>query len=320
MRLGLDVGGTKTDAVALTPDDAVAARVRIPTGWGKNAVVSTVLAAVDRLVEEGGFAASDVSSVGIGIPGLVDAEGGRVLHAVNLGVEELDLAAAVGAALGVAVAVENDVKAAALGAGALRGDARSMAYLNLGTGVAAGIVVDGRLWRGARGTAGEIGHLSVDPQGRVCGCGQRGCIETLCGGGAVAKAWGRPGALPIRDVFDAAEQGDPLAQELREGIAYGTASAIRALVLGVDVDTVVIGGGITALGDRLRDDVVARLRQEAAVSPFLRSLRLDERMELLPSGSSAAAWGAALIGAAHVTSGTVGAAQSHHEEGAQVHG
>lgn len=298
MRLGLDVGGTKTDAVALDAEDAIVARVRIPTGWGPEAVVATVLDAVAALRAELP-ATAGIDSIGIGIPGLADEAGRRVLHAVNLGVEELDLAGAVQRALGVPITVENDVKAAALGAGALRGDARSMAYLNLGTGVAAGIVFDGRLWRGSRGTAGEVGHISVDPHGRVCGCGQRGCVETFCGGGAVARAWGRPGALPIRDIFDAAENGDADAVELRRGIAYGAAAAVRILVLSADVETVVFGGGITALGDRLRNDIVAQLQAEAGTSAFLRSLRLDERIELLPTGSPAAALGAALVGATH---------------------
>ncbi|MGN8025196.1 ROK family protein [Microbacterium sp. 22242] len=300
MRVGLDVGGTKIDALALGPDDEIVARTRIPTGWGDHAVVTAVHDAIDALAAEGGFATADVVSVGIGIPGLVDAEGGRVLHAVNLGVADLDLASAVRTRLLVPVAVENDVKAAALGAGSLRGDAHSMAYLNLGTGVAAGIVIDGRLWRGARGTAGEIGHLSVDPGGRVCGCRQRGCIETFCGGGAVARAWGRGGALPILDIFDLAEAGDPLAAELRAGIAYGAASAVRCLVLSADVETVVIGGGVTALGDRLLGDLVRRLRLEGEGSAFIGSLRLDERIELLPAGSPAAALGAALVGAARM--------------------
>ncbi|MDR2320112.1 MAG: ROK family protein [Microbacterium sp.] len=300
MRVGLDVGGTKIDALALAADGTILARTRIPTGWGDHAVVAAVHDAVEALGIEGGFAVADVASVGIGIPGLIDADAGRVLHAVNLGVTELDLADAVRVRLPVPVSVENDVKAAALGAGSLRGDAHSMAYLNLGTGVAAGIVIDGALWRGAHGTAGEVGHLSVDPRGRVCGCGQRGCIETFCGGGAVSRAWGRGGELPLRDVFDLAERGDAFALELREGVAFGAASAVRSLVLSADVETVVIGGGVTALGDRLLDDIVRRLRQEGGESPFIGSLHLDERIELLPAGSPAAALGAALVGAARL--------------------
>lgn len=297
IRVGLDVGGTKIDALALDADDTILARTRIPTGWGDHAVVAAVHEAVAALAGTAGFSSADVASVGIGIPGLVDADAGRVLHAVNLGVTELDLADVVQMRLPVPVAVENDVKAAAVGAAYLRGHAHSMAYLNLGTGVAAGIVIDGALWRGAQGTAGEVGHLSVDPRGRVCGCGQRGCIETFCGGGAVSRAWGRGGEWPIRDIFDLAEQGDAFARELREGIAFGAAAAVRSLVLSADVETVVIGGGVTALGDRLLDDLARRLRQESAESAFIGSLRLDERIELLPTGSPAAALGAALAGA-----------------------
>lgn len=296
IRVGLDIGGTKTDAVAVAADGAIIGRIRRATGQGDDAVIDGVVQSVHELRVEAGFGLDDVASVGVGIPGLVDNVRGWVLHAVNLGVESLDLADAAGRRLGIRVAVENDVKAAALGASSIRGDRGSIAYLNLGTGVAAGIVVDGRLWRGARGTAGEVGHISVDPNGRQCGCGQRGCIETLCGGGALARAWNRPGALPVRDILDAADTGDAEALRLRADLARGAAAAVRVLVLSTDVETVVIGGGLTALGDRLGDRIRAALVTEAEGSAFLRSLRLDERIELLPSGSPAAALGAALVG------------------------
>lgn len=298
MRVGLDVGGTKTDAVAVAPDGTIAGRVRLPTGWGADAVVRTVLDAVALLRRDVGIHPESIVSVGIGTPGQISGVG-RVVHAVNLGIDELDLAAAVAPSLGVPVHVENDVKAAAIGAYALLGATGSMAYLNLGTGIAAGIVLDGVLRRGSRGTAGEVGHLSVDPNGPLCRCGQRGCIEALAGGGAIAERWGRPGALPVRDVFDAADAGDPKARELRAGLARGVAAAVRVVVLTADVDAVVLGGGVTALGERLMADVLAELAATAAASPFMSSLRLPERVELLPVGSPAAALGAALIGDTH---------------------
>lgn len=295
--VGLDVGGTKTDAVAVTAGGEILGRVRRATGWGADAVVSGILGAIEALEEEAGLEPRHIGSVGVGIPGLVDTRRGRVLHAVNLGVESLDLADRASEALGVPVAVENDVKAAALGAAALTSAPGSIAYLNLGTGVAAGIVVDGQIWRGAYGTAGEVGHISVDPRGRVCGCGQRGCIETLCGGGALARAWGRPGALPVRDIFDAADAGDEHALALRNDLSHGAAAAVRVLILSADVDRVIIGGGITALGDRLMGGIRTAITKGAEESAFMRSLRLDERIELLPAGSPAAAFGAALVGA-----------------------
>lgn len=303
--VGLDVGGTKIDAVAVTSDGEIIARLRRPTGWGGDAVVSSIVDVVADLAVDGGFEPSTVGTVGVGIPGVVDSDTGRVLHAVNLGVEALDLADRVSAQLAVPVRVENDVKAAALGAAALRGISGSMAYLNLGTGVAAGIVIDGEIWRGSRGTAGEVGHLSVDPNGRLCSCGQRGCIETFCGGGALTRAWNRPGTLPVRDILDAAESGDERGVALRADLFHGGAAAVRALVLSADVERVIIGGGLTALGDRLRDGIRAYLRAGAAASPFMRSLQLDERIELLPAGSPAAAFGAAVVGATTPSKETV---------------
>lgn len=307
MRVGLDVGGTKTDAVAVDATGAILSRVRLATGWGADAVVRTVLEAVAALEFEmsgrgsasvdGTGSEGSIESVGIGIPGQIEPGTTKVAHAVNLGVAELDLAAALGPRLGAVIHVENDVKAAAFGAYVLHGGTGSMAYLNLGTGIAAGIVSDGSLWRGARGTAGEVGHISVDPNGPLCRCGQFGCIEAFAGGGAIAERWGRPGALPVRDVYDAADAGDPIAADLRAGLARGVAAAVRVLVLTADADTVVLGGGVTALGPRLMGDVAAELEASAAASPFMRSLQLEQRVELLPAGSPAAALGAALVGA-----------------------
>ena len=296
VRIGLDVGGTKIEAVAVDERGAILARVRRATGWGADPVVESILAAADELGRAGSFSVPEIASVGVGIPGIVEAHSGRVLHAVNLGIASLDLASRLTEALGAEVRIANDVKAATMGAAALRGRSESMAYLNLGTGVSAGIVLGGRLWQGAFGTAGEVGHISVDPQGRLCGCGQRGCIETLCGGGTLAAAWGRGGAFPVSDIVDAAEAGDEQARQLRDDLVRGAAAAVRVLVLTADVETVVIGGGIAALGERLEDPLRAALRRDAASSGFLASLRIEQRIELLPEAAQAAAFGAALIG------------------------
>jgi len=311
MRLGFDVGGTKTDGVIVAPSGEIVARARRSTGWGADAVAATIVACADELLAQAGASRAAVTSLGIGIPGQVAAGTARVAHAVNLGIEQLDLGAVLAEAFDAPVRAENDVKAAALGAFALHGDGRdggTMAYLNLGTGIAAGFVRDGVLWRGERGTAGEVGHISIDPRGPQCRCGQRGCIEVFAGGASVAARWGVPGALPVRDVFDAADAGDPRAQELRRDLAFGVAAAIRVLLLTADADSVVLGGGVTGFGERMLTAVVSELQASAAASAFLRSLRLAERVELLPAGSPAAAFGAALIGSAA------------HEQEAVAHG
>ena len=96
-----------------------------------------------------------------------------------------------------------------------------MAYLNLGTGLAAGIVLDGRLLRGGHGVAGEIGHIPVDPAGVVCGCGQRGCLETLASGSAIARMWPTDDPLPARELFDAADAGDEHAIDGARAVPHG---------------------------------------------------------------------------------------------------
>lgn len=301
MRLGIDIGGTKTAAVAMAADGALSEQVRMPTGFGADAVVETALRTVERLTRVAGVDASAIASIGIGIPGAVDAAAGRVAHAVNLGLEGLDLGPMLADRLGVAVRVENDVKAAALGAHHLLGlegaQARSMAYLNLGTGLAAGIVIGGRLLRGARGVAGEIGHIPVDAAGAPCACGQRGCLETLASGSAIARLWPTADPLPARDLFTAAAAGDARASAARERFLTGVAAAVRLLVLTTDVDEVVIGGGLAALGEPLRGGVHHILNGWAADSAFLASLDLASRVRVIPLGFPAAAVGAALVGA-----------------------
>jgi predicted NBD/HSP70 family sugar kinase len=207
------------------------------------------------------------------------------------------------------VRVENDVKAAALGAyhfmtAEAAPTARSMAYLNLGTGLAAGLVIDGALWRGARGAAGEIGHIPVDPNGVRCACGQRGCLETVASGSAIARQWATDDPIPARSLLAAAASGDRTAEAIRSRLVDNVAAAVRVLVLTVDVEVVMIGGGLSALGEWLLGEVRRVLASWAVESPFLASLELDRRVQLVPTGFPAAAVGAALVG------GPRGAAQA----------
>lgn len=296
MRLGIDIGGTKTDAVAVDEGGALAQRVRLATGFGHAAVVETAVAAVSRIGELTGLTPAGFQSIGVGVPGMVDTVSGHVAHAVNLGLERLELGGMLAGRLGVGVRIENDVKAAALGAYHVLGLSGTMAFLNLGTGMAAGIVVDGRLWRGSTGIAGEIGHIPVDPAGALCGCGQRGCLETVASGSGVARQWTSDDPLPVRALFAAAADGDREAQAIKARLAEGIASAVRVLVLTVDVGTVVIGGGLSHLGERLLGDVHEVLHRWERTSPFLASLDLPARVRLVPEGTPVAALGAALVG------------------------
>jgi predicted NBD/HSP70 family sugar kinase len=297
LRIGIDIGGTKTEAVALAADGSVAAEHRLATGFGAAAVLDSAETAVRALASGLGTSPAEFATIGVGIPGAVDRASGRVAHAVNLGLEGLDLGAELGRRLGRPVRVENDVNAAALGAWQALGggSSDSMAYLNLGTGLAAGLVLGGRLWRGARGVAGEIGHIPVDPAGPVCPCGQRGCLELAASGSGLARVWLGDGS--VRTLYAAATGGDAAARAVWDGFVDHVAAAVRLLVLTVDPDRVVIGGGLSSLGDELLGAVREVLRTWAATSGFLAMLDLDSRVEMLPRDFPTAAVGAALVGA-----------------------
>ena len=152
----------------------------------------------------------------------------------------------------------------------------------------------GRLHRGARGGAGEIGHVPVDPRGPTCPCGQRGCLEAVASGSAIARAWPvADGRSPAAALF--AAEDDPEARRVRARIADHLAAAVQLLVLTVDVDVVVLGGGVSEVGDPLRLAVADALAQRSRTSPFLASLDLPARVRLAPTGRPIAALGAALL-------------------------
>jgi glucokinase len=326
--VGLDIGGTKILGVLLDGDDVVRATVHRPTRHGIVGVVDSAAEAVLELCDTAGLLPDELLGVGVGIPGVVDASTGRVSLAVNLGLDTRDVplgallagrldahaaerrfatdaqAAERGFAAGppqlpidggTRVAVENDLNAAALGAAAVLGHTGDVAVLALGTGLAAGLVLDGRLRRGHQGGAGEIGHLTYVLDGPPCACGQRGCLELYASGSALDAAWpsrfGRPAPA---EVFEAAAAGDPLAVSVRDTFVEAVASAVRLLVLTCDVELVLLAGGVAKIGAPLVEAVASTLRRQAEPSAFLQSMRIADRLGLVPTDAQVAPIGAAL--------------------------
>lgn len=293
VRIGVDVGGTKVDAVALGPDGALLARHRLAVRRGADGVVDSLTQAADHVGTQVGISLAQAAGVGVGIPGAVRA--GVVEHALNLDVDRLDLGMTLHRQWGRPVAVENDVNVAALGAARLLASpAESVAYLNVGTGLAAGIILGGRLWRGVRGAAGEIGHISINPDGPVGADGLAGGLETYASGSGMVQQWGVSGAH-AEDVLAAAAQGDAKAVRIRHGLMHGVATAVRVLILTLDVDHVILGGGLTGMGEELLAGVREVIAGWEQASPFLASLELGSRIVLVPNGEPIAA-----IGAAHL--------------------
>lgn len=299
---GLDIGGSKIQAVLVDEGGQVVGSRRTATDAGPDGVVGSASRVLSDLLAAAGVAPGDLAAVGVGVPGLVDPRLGVVAHAVNLGLDAAGLAlgSRLEERLGVPVVVENDVNAAAIGAvELLSAPGRDLAYLSIGTGLAAGLVLDGQLRRGHGGAAGEIGHVPVDPAGELCGCGQRGCLETLASGSALRRLWPvLDGSSVVSSLFAAAEGGDEQAIAVRDRFAGHLAIAVRMLVLAVDVDVVVLGGGVAEVGAPLSDAVVRALEKQASASTFLAALDLPSRVVLTLPTEPVAAVGAALLGRA----------------------
>ncbi|OHV46695.1 sugar kinase [Pseudofrankia sp. BMG5.36] len=303
-RVGLDIGATKILGVVVAEDGTVLAQAREMTVAGPDGVLASAGAVLERLAAAAGGSLPEV--IGVGVPGIVDRGAGAVKHAVNVGLggDWFPLAARIGAravdlrhpeAGEARVTLENDLNAATWGAHVLSG-ADDLAYVSLGTGLAAGFVLDGVLRRGAHGAAGEIGHVPADPAGELCSCGQKGCLELVASGSAVTAAWPSPDLPAAQALFAAASAGDPAAVAVRDRFVHGVADAVRMLGLTVDPAVIILGGGVANLGAPLRDAVAATLRTQAVASPFLASLDLASRLRLVPQGMPVGALGAAMIG------------------------
>jgi glucokinase len=295
LQVGLDIGATKILGAVIGADGTVIAQTRQDTLFGPDGVLDTAVTVLDLLATA--LDGALPSHIGIGIPGIVDRSRGTVAHAVNLGLggDWFPLADRLADRTGATVVVENDLNAATWGAHVLSG-ADDLAYLSLGTGLAAGFVLSGVLRRGVHGAAGEIGHVPVDPAGPLCSCGQRGCLELRASGSALSATWPAEGAVPPAEaLFAAAAAGNPKAVAARDRFAAGVADAIRMLSLAVDPAVIIIGGGVAHVGEPLLAAVTAALRAQASSSPFLAALDLADRLRLLPGQLPVGAIGAALI-------------------------
>jgi glucokinase len=304
--VGVDVGGSKIAVLVTDAALTVRGRYTLPADVGAPDRAADVIArAIASALANAGSDIRTVAAVGVGVPGRVDPIAGTVSQAVNLGWHDLPLGPQLAHALGVPVAVENDVRAGALGLRERRllGDVDDFAYLSVGTGIAAGIVLDGRLRRGPRGMAGEIGHVVVDVNGPACPCGLHGCLETLAAGPAVARRAaealandGRSalaGVHPLQaaDVYAAAAAGDALALRVAGDVGDLLARAVHLLVMAYDVEVVAVGGGLARANDAFLDPLLRALDRLRDASPLARDVLLPGVVHLLPTPDTGA-WGA----------------------------
>jgi glucokinase len=304
-RVGIDVGGTKAQAVVLDSQGLIVETAQRPTPRGDDsldALVEVLFELADAL-DHGG-------SVGIGVPGLVTRDG--VLRAApNLdGVADFDIGARLAERLGGRVVVDNDATCATaaewrLGAGI---GVDEMLLVTLGTGIGGGVVANGTLQRGVNGFAGEFGHMVVDPSGPPCPCGRRGCWERYASGSGLAmlardaaagnrlhdvvrQAGGDAQAVRGEHVQAAARQGDPEALEVIEQFAWWVALGLSNLTNAFDPEMFVLGGGL-ASGSDLYLEPITRWFRALLYQPELRQVPTIEFARL---GPLAGATGAALL-------------------------
>lgn len=307
--VGVDIGGTKTAILVCEPDGTVRARRVAPTAVGApDRAADAIAALVSASLAEAAANPADVAALGVGVPGRVDRETGHVTLAVNLDWHDLPLGPRLEARLGIPTTLENDVRAAALGLHRRRlfGPVESLALVAIGTGISAGVVLDGRLHRGALGLAGEIGHAIIDPQGPRCACGNRGCFEAVAAGPAIVSrthaGWAArrngPVGTPVAGaeaVFAAAAAGDEVAAEVVESAGRAIARGIHLLALAYDVERIVIGGGVSHAGEPFMAPIRRELDRYRSASPLAAEILLPDLVQLLAPGADAGAWGAVTI-------------------------
>ncbi|GAA0684900.1 ROK family protein [Kitasatospora atroaurantiaca] len=258
--IALDVGGTGMKAALLAQDGSVLFEARRPTGreHGTDAVVAAILDFAADLADEGRsrFGCAPLAA-GVAVPGTIDEGNGIAVFSANLGWRDLPMRKLLGERLGgLPVALGHDVRSGGLAEGRIgagRGVDRFL-FIALGTGIAGAIGIGGRIEAGAHGYGGEIGHVVVRPGGPACGCGARGCLETLASASAVSRAWAAASGDPEADAAACAlavDAGDERALTVWRNAVDALADGIVLAQSLLDPSTVIVGGGLAEAGDTL---------------------------------------------------------------------
>ena len=266
--IGVDTSGASLRAALVTADGSVAARREAPLGR------EGVAAQVARVVTELRDQASSVAAIGIGIPGLVDTATDRVIISSDFpALTREDVHGELERTTGLRVELENDANAAAYGeyiAGAGRGS-RNMFYVTIDSGIGGALILDGRIWYGASGFAGEFGHITIDPEGNECTCGNVGCLETVASAPNIVRRTHerlyRDGTsslsrLAINKDFTAADiarearNGDDFAALMIERTGRYIGTAIAAVINLLNIERIVLGGGVMEAGDLILNPII----------------------------------------------------------------
>ena len=297
--IGVDLGGTNLRTALVSQNGEVADKVKESTGASDGhakvvqKLIENIKAQRDRALRNG----TKIAAVGVGAPGVIHAVTGVVVKSPNFpDWNNLPLKKELEAALALPVSIENDANAAALGEqwrGAGRGIA-SMIFLTLGTGVGGGIVLDGRIWPGADGMAGEIGHMTIIPDGRRCGCGNTGCLEMYASSRGIVMTYqersSRSKVITSEEIYQAAREGDVLAGDVMKGMGRLLGIGIANLINIFNPEMIVIGGGVKDAWPLFIETACEEIKKRAFEYPAART-------QIVPSvlGDDAGMIGAAAL-------------------------
>ncbi len=313
--IGIDVGGTKIAACLVDLEGNILSSIRRPTDITKaDATLDSIASSVKELMAANHLDYKNIDAIGFGIPGLVDAKKGIGIASVNLGWKNVAVRAGLEARLGIRCAIDNDVRAGAMGEarfGAAKG-LKNLVYLNVGTGISAVILLDGKFFMGTRGLAGEIGHAVLVPDGPECKCGGRGCFEAVASGPGIAEralgkikngqdsilapqGWSLSLSLTAENVFAAAVQHDRVAIETLEEIGRLMAYSLQYLALAYDPEAIVIGGSVVLSSPLLFKSIQQMLHELGNSSWVFGKAYVKDLVRLSTLGNNAGVLGAAAL-------------------------
>lgn len=283
--IGVDLGGTNLRIAAVTNDGKLLEKITLGVKIivGRDQVINEMCDAIQRLSEKyktGG----KLLGIGIGVPGIIDMASGMLRKSANLpGWEEYPVRAEIERRLGARVVLENDANVAALGEQWL-GAAQAvpnMAVVTLGTGIGGGIVLNGKIWHGMNGMAGEFGHVTLEPEGPVCGCGNRGCAEQFASATSImrmareaiasgeapslAKAASSDAEFGAKSIYNLAIQGDEHARRIFRSFGRYLGILLSGLINILNLDMFVIGGGVSSAWDAFAPNMFEELRERCMV-------------------------------------------------------
>ena len=311
IRIGIDLGGTDVKIGAVSEDGELIRWLQIKTGAGRpfSVIIGDISDGIKRLLGELGLPESEIASIGAGVPGYADDLTGHAINCTNLGWLDEPFRDEMQRYFSCPIHVENDANAAALAENRVGVSAgcESSVLITLGTGVGSGIVFRGKPWAGFHGMAGEVGHMTLVPDGLLCSCGRAGCAERYCSAtalvtharqacltypdnGILKLAGGDPMAITGKTVVDAAKAGDEVALRIFMNFAHYLAVTIDNVISFLDPEMIVLGGGVSRAGNFLLDAV------ESYIPPCeMGQERPMPRIELAALGNEAGMIGAAML-------------------------